>query len=127
MPDTTYTVTIEESTRELTAREKLMAKDYGSAIKLDAECETHAVRFAPKDYVVLAVHNEKAKDNPDYMKFVIFDKEGKKYVTGSRSFWNAFVDIFSDMQGETEPWEIECYKADSKNYAGKKFLTCSII
>ena len=61
------------------------------------------------------------------MTYVIIDKNGDKYVTGSLSFWNSFMDIYTEMLGEDEEWSIKAYKLDSKNYKGKKFLTCSII
>ena len=35
--------------------------------------------------------------------------------------------IYDEMYGEEETWAIKAYKLDSKNYKGKKFLTCSII
>ena len=74
----------------------------------------------------LSIHNEKS-DNVDYENYVIIDKNGDKYVTGSASFWSSFMDIYNEMQGEEEAWSIKAYKLDSKNYKGKKFLTCSII
>ena len=122
-----YKTEIIESSKELTGKEKLMFKDLSNAIKLDSAVndDNHLV-IAPVDYAVIAVHNEKS-ENPDYKNFVIVDSNGKKYVTGSPSFWQAFTDIWDAMTDEDEEYEIEIYKMDSKNYKGKQFLTCSIV
>ena len=121
-----YSVKIKESSRELTAKYRIALKDTSEAIKLDTACDENAVIIEPADYAVLAIHNEKS-DNVDYENYVIIDKTGDRYVTGSASFWSSFMNIYNEMQGENEEWAIKAYKLDSKNYKGKKFLTCSII
>lgn len=124
----TFTVTIKESSKELTAREKIMLKDTSNAIKFDEVIsEDSPLVITPVAYAVLGVHNEKAQDNPDYEQYVILTEDGIKYVTGSGSFWNSFYDIWVDMENEDEKFSIEVYKHDSKNYKGKQFLTCSIV
>ena len=123
---TGYSVEITETSRELSAKQRIALKDTSDAIKLDIACDENAVIIEPADYAILAIHNEKS-DNVDYVNYVIIDKNGDKYVTGSASFWNAFTDIYLEMKGEDEDWSIKVYKLDSKNYKGKKFLTCSII
>ena len=121
-----YSVEIREASRELTAKQRIKLKDTSDAISLDTACEENDVIIDPVDYAVLAIHNEKS-DNVDYENYVIIDKNGDKYVTGSESFWISFMDIYNEMQGEEEAWSIKVYKLDSKNYKGKKFITCSII
>lgn len=121
-----YSVEIKETSRELTAKERIALKDTSDAIKLDIACDENTVIIEPVAYAILAIHNEKS-DNKDYENYVITGKNGDKYVTGSASFWLSFMDIYSEMQGEEEAWSIKAYKLDSKNYKGKKFLTCSII
>lgn len=123
---TGYTVAIKETSRELTSKQRIALKDTSDAFKLDIVCDENSVIIEPADYAVLSIHNEKS-DNVDYENYVIIDKNGDKYVTGSKSFWNSFKDIFDEMLGEEEEWSIKAYKLDSKNYKGKKFLTCSII
>lgn len=122
-----YEVKVIETSKELTARERIMLKDTTNAIKLDEAVKggDHLV-ITPVDYAVLAIHNEKS-DNIDYENYIIVDDTGNKYVTGSASFWKSFKDIYDEMRGETEPYQIEVYKVESKNYKGKMFLTCSII
>ena len=123
---TGYSVEIIETSRELSAKQRIALKDTSDAIKLDTACEEEAIIIEPVDYAILAIHNEKS-DNKDYENYVIIDKNGDKYITGSESFWSSFIDIYDEMQGEEEAWSIKAYKLDSKNYKGKKFLTCSII
>lgn len=124
---TGYSVEIKESSKELTPRERIIFKDTSNAIKFD-EVVTDEAPFVltPVGYAVLNIHNEKSKDNKDYNNYLILAEDGNKYVTGSTSFWTSFIDIWNEMQGE-EQYSIEVYKMDSKNYKGKKFLTCSII
>lgn len=121
-----YSVEIKETSRELTAKQRIAIKDTSDAIKLDTACDENAVIIEPADYAILTIHNEKS-DNVDYENYVIIDKNGDKYVTGSLSFWNSYMNIYAEMKGEDEAWSIKAYKLDSKNYKGKKFLTCSII
>ena len=123
---TGYSVEIKETSKQLSAKERIAIKDTSNALKLDIECEEDAVIITPVAFAILAIHNEKS-DNKDYENYVITDKDGTKYVTGSESFWNAFISIWDEMQEEEEEWGIKAYKLDSKNYKGKKFLTCSII
>lgn len=122
-----YTVTIKETSKDLTARERLMMKDRSNATPLDSAVtvETPLV-ITPDSYAVLSIHNE-SSDNPDYEKYMIVDKDGNKYITGSVNFWNSFKSIWDEMTKENEDFQIEVYKLESKNYKGKQFLTCSII
>lgn len=123
---TGYSVEIKQTSRELTAKQRIALKDTSDAIKLDTACDENAVIIEVAGYAILAIHNEKS-DNIDYENYVIIDKNGDKYVTGSQSFMASFMDIYFEMEGEDEAWSIKAYKLDSKNYKGKKFLTCSII
>lgn len=120
-----YKVTIKESSKELNARERIMLKDTTNAIKLDEAAEDKLV-ITPVAYAVLGIHNEKS-DNVDYDNYIIVDDAGNKYVTGSESFWKSFIDIWLEMADEKEPYQIEVYKLESKNYKGKQFITCSIV
>ena len=121
-----YSVVIAETSKELSAKERIAMKDISNATKLDLACDGAKLVLAPADYAILSVHNEKS-DNIDYEVYVIMDKDGNKYSTGSESFWNAFKSIYDEMANENEPYEIEIYKLESKNYKGKFFLTCSIV
>lgn len=124
-----YSVEIEESSMELNARAKIILKDTSDAHKLDAivgEGTDESIVISPVDYAILSIHNEKA-DDPDYKNYLVIDKDGNKYVTGSTSFWNSFLNIYKEMKAEGEEFEIKIYKLPSKNYNGKSFLTCSLV
>lgn len=128
-----YTAKIIETTHDLTAREKILMKDTTNAQKIDNvigqyESVNQDFIITPVDYVILQIHNEKSKDRKDYNNYLIIDKDGTKYVTGSPSFWSSFKEIWDEMKEETdEEFSISIYKVPSKNYNGKDFITCSII
>lgn len=127
-----YSATIKETTHELSARERIMMKDTTNAKKIDTaidESEDGKIVINPADYVVLSIHNEKSKDRKDYENYLIIDRNGDKFYTGSPSFWSSFMEIWNEMKagGSDEEFEIEVYKVPSKNYSGKDFITCSII
>lgn len=128
-----YSVKITRTSKsedELTPREKIMLKDTSSAIGLDtAVTDDTALVIKPIGYAVLSVHNDKAKGDKDYEQYLILDASGDKYTTGSNSFWNSFIDIWDDMDIEEtgETFELKVYRKPSKNYAGKSFITCTII
>lgn len=112
-------------TEELTAREKIKFKDTSNAVRIDNETEKGSFIISPDFYVVVKIHNEKAKDDKDYYNYVIVDKDGKMYVTGSRGFFDTFTDIHNDMCGEE--YELEIMRKPSKNREGKFYLSCAIV
>lgn len=120
-----YSVSIKESSRELTAKQRIALKDTTNAVKLDEATQVEPVIINVDMYAILAIHNEKS-DNPDYDNYIVVDKNGTKYVTGSASFWSSFMDIFTEMEGDDEEWALKVYRVPSKNYKGKDFITCSI-
>lgn len=120
-----YKAEVIESSRQLTARERIRFKDLTDAISLDT-VTNEALTIEVKDYAIVKVHNEKS-DNKEYTKYVLEDKDGNLYATGSESFWKSFKDIWDEMSNETEAWMLKIYKKDSANYKGKQFITCSIV
>lgn len=121
-----FTANITESSRELTKKEKVMAKDYSNAIAIDEQLngDNASIIIHPTAFVVLDVHNERSKAEKDYRKYIIFDGD-TKYVTGSTSFWTAFMAIWDEMDGED--FSIEVFRKPSRNYNGKYFISCSLI
>ncbi len=126
-----YKATVRECSKELTVKERIMLKDTSNAESLDiltqeANFNDQKVIINVDYYATLDIHNEKS-DNKDYINFIVVDKDGKKYVTGSQSFISSFTDIVEEMTeaGETDI-VIEVYRKESKNYKGKDFITCSI-
>ena len=127
-----YSATIVDSSRELTARERVMFKDTQNAISMNdfaeqAKAENgKAIIENVKDFVHITVHNEKS-DDKDYDNYLVIDANGEKYVTGSHAFWNSFKSIYDEMKNESEPWGIQLNLIPSKNFKGKNVLTCSLI
>lgn len=123
-----YIVKITDSSRELTAREKLKFADTQACISLDTQIDENGGKFVfkPVDYVCLDIHNEHS-ENADYTKFIVIASGGNMYATGSQAFKDSFIQIMEVMKdsGETD-FEIECYKVKSKNYNGS-FIKCSIV
>ena len=121
-----YEAKVISASRELTVRERIRAKDLGNAVALDKATDEGSVVIDFDYYAELQVHNERSQ-NPDYTKIVIVDKAGNKFVTGSESFKRALIEILEETEGEDIDVQIEAYKRQSKNYAGKAFITCSLV
>ena len=123
---TGYSVKIVNASKELSARDRVAVKDTTNAIALDDATKETPLVIGIDYYVELAIHNEKSEDK-DYKKYVVVDKSGNKFVTGSESFFTAMTEIMDEMTGAGEDFEIQVYRMPSKNYKGKEFLTCSIV
>lgn len=123
---TGYSVKIVNASKELSARDRVAVKDTTNAIALDDATKDSPLVIAIDYYVELAVHNEKSEDK-DYKKYVVVDKSGNKFVTGSESFFTSMLEIMDEMTDAGEDFEIQVYRMPSKNYKGKEFLTCSIV
>lgn len=123
---TGYSVKIQYCSKELTARDRVAIKDTTNAVSLDEATKDSKVIIDLDYYAKLAVHNEHS-DDKDYDKYIIVDKDGKKYVTGSISFITAMEEIVDEMADSGEDFQLEVYRMPSKNYKGKEFLTCSIV
>lgn len=121
-----YSVSIAEVSKELTAKERIKIKDTTDAIKLDEATQACEVVIELDFFAILNIHNEKS-DNKDYKNYVLVDKNGNKYVTGSESFFTSFKSIYDEMKNENEAWSVKAYRVPSKNYKGKDFLTCAIM
>lgn len=122
-----YAVDIIESSRELTAKERISMKNTADCIRLDeATKDNTSVLIYPEFYAVLKVTNENSEDK-EYLNYILADKDGNKYVTGSTTFWKSFMDIYNEMKNESEEWGIKVFRVDSKKYTGKQFITCSIV
>lgn len=123
---TGYDVTIVSASKELSSKERIQLKDTTDVIKLDKATSIEAVVIDVDYYAELAIHNEKS-DDKDYANYIIVGKDGKRYITGSPSFWSSFINIMKEMVNETEAWALKVYRMPSKNREGKDFITCSVI
>ena len=120
------------STRELSAKERVMFKDMANATSLvdfvSAQRETGEKAIIDVvDFAVIDVHNPKAQDDTDYTIYLVIDKNGNKFYTSSEAFWSAFSNIYAEMKDADEEWGIEAVLIPSKNYKGKEILTCSLV
>ena len=118
-----YTVEIVETSRELSKIERVQLKT-NAATKLEEMCPTTLEGIT--GYAIVKIHNEMARDNNDYTRMVIFTDNGESYYTGSPTFMDTFLSIFSEMEGETG-WGLDCVKLPSRNYQGKDFLSCKLV
>ena len=108
-----YTVKVLESSKELTARERIAVKDFGNAFALDEATKGERLVITPAWYAVLGVHNEKS-DNKDYKKYIVVDTNGTKYVTGSDNFFSAFKEIVDEMAGRMRNTASRCTRWRAK-------------
>ena len=126
-----YQAKVKECSKDLSIKEKISLKSTEKFIKLDSATKVEPVDIDVDYYAVLQIHNEKS-DNKDYEVYVLIDKDGQGYITGSPSFFRSFMDIWDEMMsaeadGKGEPWKIRVSRRPSKNREGKDFLIADII
>lgn len=122
-----FTVTITEASKDLTAKERIALKDTSNAIRLDQVCKPdESFTFSPVLYAKIHVINPNSEDK-EYDQFIFVDESGAKYMTGSTSFFDSFLNIWNEMKDEKEEWAIEVTKHPSNKYKGKYFITASIV
>lgn len=121
-----YEVKIRKISKEISPKERIKIKDFSNANSIDELTQEEPIVLTPDYYAVIDVHNEKS-DNKDYVKTVVVDKSGNKFITGSVSFLETLESIMDEMKDVDEEFQIEIYRKDSKNYKGKQFITCSVV
>ena len=127
------TVKFSKTSREFTKREQLKYSDGNGSIKLDEVLQEYVdggkdFIVKPTGYAILDIHNDEVKredGKKDYNAFIFETDDGKMYTTGSKTFMDAFLNIWDTMDGEE--YEIRVLRKDSANYKGKYFLTCAIV
>ena len=127
MANKDYSATINYVSKELDVKQRIAFKDVSDCISLDEATQQDALIINVDYYGRVDIHNEKS-DNKDYSKYIIADKDGQRYVTGSESFWRSLTEIADEVADAGLPdWGIRVFRRPSKNYKGKDFITCSII
>lgn len=123
-----YKSEITYSSRELTGREKLIVKDVSNATSLNDVAGDPNFAIKPEMWAKIHVTNDEPKEdtNAEYDRYVIIDDAGQKYVTGSESFWQSFIEIVEAMEDEAEDYKITAFKVKSRNNEGS-FLKASIV
>lgn len=119
-----YKCTISYCNKELSKRDTISIKDTSSATRLDTLISADGTfTITPDTIAVLDVENPHS-ESKSYKVYVVIDKDGTKYSTGSEAFYRSLSDIAEEM-GDEE-FSIVVYKRESKNYKGKYFITCTI-
>lgn len=122
-----FKIEIIESGKEIASvKERVVLKDTRDAIRLDDATKQGSVVIHPENYAILQVMNDRSEDK-EYKQFLIIDKDGTKYLTGSEAFFSAFMSIYDEMKDCGEEYGVKAYRVPSKNYAGRDFLTCSVM
>ena len=125
---TDYYAQISYSSKELSAKERIILKDTGNATKLDTLLEDGPIEVSVDYYAIVDVHNEKAKQDKDYSQIVIVDKAGNRFTSGSNSLIQAISDMADELADEgIDGFTISIFRKPSKNYTGKYFITCSLV
>ena len=93
-----FSVSIAETSKELSPKERVQIKDVSDTLKLESLIKTEPLIITVDWYAVLEVHNDKA-DNPDYTNYIIVAKDGRRFRTGSQTFFNSFKMIADEMLG----------------------------
>ena len=124
-----YNTKVVSTSREITAQEKFLIKDFNDAIGLDSVVTDSEGIILDIDIIAeVQVHNEHAKDDKDYTTIVIITTDGTKYTTSSNSVRDAISDIMDECKDEgIEDYKLKIFRKPSKNYAGKSFMTASIV
>ena len=108
--------------KELTARDRVKIKDTAAMVKLDEATQKGNLTITPDYFAVLTITTDEYGQREAY---VVVDKDGTFYYTGSSSFMSAFTEIYDEMIGED--YQISVYRQPSKKREGKDFITCTIV
>lgn len=126
-----YKATIKESSKQLSARERIKYRDEANVISIDELMNMEEeIIITPDFYLVVRIETDEVKNHDgvlDYEKIVVVDKSGKAYSSGSESLRESFVDIFEEMSGEDEEYQVQFIAIESKNYKDKSFYKTVII
>ena len=128
MARTDYTAKVTETMQDLTAREKIALKDFESCAKLNDIIKDEALTLSIANVVKVEVHNEHSKQNTDYNVFIVVTSDGKKYRTGSESFYESYCDIIDELNDageDTSAVDFKLYKVKSNNFDGD-FIKCAL-
>ncbi len=122
-----FNMIISKSLFALNKKDVLQLKDLSDAIKLDQATQENGsvVISNVRNLVSLALVSDDPQNPQEYSKTVVVDADGNRYVTGSDSFARRAWEIAEEM--EDDEFGLKVYRRPSKNYAGREFLSCSVI
>ena len=118
---------IESCSKELTARERVALKHPENTVGINERLSREGeFSISPAWYASVRIEDPDAPEEEGARhSYLVADTSGTIYSTGSESFMTSFLDIFTEMKDETEPYDIRVYKTRSKN--GKDYITCSLL
>lgn len=128
-----FSVEIIEASKEFTKRERIQLKDVSTMNKIDELSQVDDLLISYSAWAKLRIHNENVKkgNSKDYETFVLVDKDGIMYCTGSEAFIRSCMDIIEEMtDGDPENFEdfsIRVVRKNSSNYTGKQFLLARLV
>ena len=108
--------------KDLTARDRVKIKDTSAMVKLDEATKNGNVVITPDYFAVLTITSDEYEPREAY---VVVDKDGTFYYTGSSSFMSSFTEIYDEMG--VEDYQISVYRKPSKKREGKDFIACTIV
>lgn len=122
-----YSVSIVESSRDLSLKERVALKNLCNEVVLGDICAVEPLDIDVEYWAHLHIVNDRS-DEKEYEIFILYDKDGICYTTSSESFWTSFKGIWDEIVLEPETdWKLRVISKPSKNRQGKTFLTCTII
>ena len=112
-----YTAHVEESSHTLSPKQALIMCDMSSHSPL-ADCVKtgEVIPIDVAGYAVISIHNPKAKKEKNYKYFIVEDKDGKTYYTGSNSFVEQFMFFWDVMKDNMDEFQVEVFCQPSQNY-----------
>ncbi len=132
MAEKTYKSEVVDSSKELTAKERIQLKDLTDGTNLNELVSSAGHVDISIDFTAtVEVHNEKA-EHKDYTVYVYMDKDGTKYYSGSETLANRISEIADELADDgisisDEGIILQVYGRDSKNFAGRQFLTAKLL
>lgn len=125
-----YESNIKSSIKELSARQRIAYKDV-EAEKLNEiiNADNPYIDLDIDNIVEIEVHNDKSKGNTDYTVYIIDTKDGKRYRTGSNTFYTKAKEIYRELEAANElenGFILRAYKSKSNNFDGD-FINCRLV
>ena len=122
-----YRVEIVQTSKELSLKQKVALKNTNAFLRIDKLLNTEErILINPDFWAELHIYNDRSADK-EYTSYVVADKNGDYYLTGSDSFMNTFKAIFEELSGTDEEWAIAAFRIPSRNREGKYLISCGVV
>lgn len=131
-----YRVTIAAASPDLEGmgrKEMIKLKGLDDTLKIKDELmDSDGLLLDVLSWVLLDVHNERAKDGKDYQVIKLITEDGRQYVSGSSSLINHVQDIWADLfEGDdgadpSEAVSIKVFSKPSKTKGGVFYVAALV-